>query len=294
LLREAGLDANPVLVSTRSNGIPIFPTRNGYNYVISAVSFDQGLVLLDATEKAGTPNILPVRALNWNGRLIKKEGQNLEISLTPNKKAMSNYNLMVKIDDVGDLTGKYRATYKSHRAMSFRKSYSSSNEEEYIRELEKNQGDIEIENYKQTNFQNVYKPVMESYEFVWEEFMTGEGDKMYISPMLFFRTKENPFKLDERSYPIDFVYPEQKKYRILFQIPEGYQVESVPEPMYLKLPDNIGAYKYNLVAKGNSLQLNASFDINVPIIGSDYYGALKEMFAGIIKKEGEKVILSKK
>ena len=34
MLRSQGVDANPVLVSTRNNGIPLFPTRKGFNYVI--------------------------------------------------------------------------------------------------------------------------------------------------------------------------------------------------------------------------------------------------------------------
>mgnify|MGYP003123574138 FL=1 len=34
MLREAGLDANPVLVSTKDNGIPVFPTRSGFNYAL--------------------------------------------------------------------------------------------------------------------------------------------------------------------------------------------------------------------------------------------------------------------
>ena len=40
MLRSIGLNANPVLVSTRDNGIPVFPTRDGYNYVISGVEIE--------------------------------------------------------------------------------------------------------------------------------------------------------------------------------------------------------------------------------------------------------------
>ena len=37
MLRYAGINANPVLVSTRSNGIALFPNRTAFNYVIAAV-----------------------------------------------------------------------------------------------------------------------------------------------------------------------------------------------------------------------------------------------------------------
>lgn len=45
MLRHAGLTANPVLVSTRSNGIALFPNRTAFNYVIAAVETPTGFVL---------------------------------------------------------------------------------------------------------------------------------------------------------------------------------------------------------------------------------------------------------
>lgn len=50
MLRYSGLTANPVLVSTRSNGIALFPNRTAFNYVIAAVETPNGYILLDASE----------------------------------------------------------------------------------------------------------------------------------------------------------------------------------------------------------------------------------------------------
>jgi len=65
MLRYAGLEANPVLISTRSNGIAYYPTIAAFNYVVSAVDISGELVLLDATEKYSNINVLPYRDLNW-------------------------------------------------------------------------------------------------------------------------------------------------------------------------------------------------------------------------------------
>ena len=51
MLKLAGLDASPVLVSTREHGIPVFPNRTVFNYIIAAVIIDGKQVLLDATHK---------------------------------------------------------------------------------------------------------------------------------------------------------------------------------------------------------------------------------------------------
>src|SRR6218665_815820 len=60
MLRLAGVDANPVLVSTRENGVAPFPNQTLFNYVIAAVNLDGKTILLDATSKFADFNILPI------------------------------------------------------------------------------------------------------------------------------------------------------------------------------------------------------------------------------------------
>ena len=72
MLRYAGFEANPVLVSTRSNGISLFPSKSAYNSVIAGIELNNQVVLLDATNKFASPDILPIRDLNWFGRIIGK------------------------------------------------------------------------------------------------------------------------------------------------------------------------------------------------------------------------------
>ena len=84
MLRSAGIDANPVLLSTRKNGIPIVPTLKGLNYVIAAARNDEGnYYLMDATSKYSIPNLLPTRTNNWNGHFVTENGLNKTISLAP-------------------------------------------------------------------------------------------------------------------------------------------------------------------------------------------------------------------
>ena len=94
MLQTAGLKVNPVLISTRANGISIFPNHSAFNYVIAAVETTEGLILLDATSKFSTPNVLPFRDLNWKGRLIGKDGTSEEVDLMPTKASNDNVTMM--------------------------------------------------------------------------------------------------------------------------------------------------------------------------------------------------------
>jgi hypothetical protein len=92
MLRFAGFDANPILISTISNGISLYPSKNAFDYLISGVELNNQLILLDATSKNSLPNILPIRDLNWFGRLIRKDESILQVNLMPefNSKQISN------------------------------------------------------------------------------------------------------------------------------------------------------------------------------------------------------------
>ena len=72
VLQEMNLEAYPVLVSTRNNGIPLFPTSKGINYVIVAVKKNQEYILLDASEKYSLPNVLPLRVFKLERYCYKK------------------------------------------------------------------------------------------------------------------------------------------------------------------------------------------------------------------------------
>src|SRR5690606_12401891 len=89
MMNYAGLEADPVLLSTEKNGIPLYPTRNGFNYVICSVNLLGQQYLLDATEQNADFGELPARARNWRGRRITDQGRSDWVDLMPKKKSTS-------------------------------------------------------------------------------------------------------------------------------------------------------------------------------------------------------------
>ncbi len=293
MLRYAGLDANPVLVSTRRNGIPLFPTREGYNYVISSVQLPQGVILLDATNKYGAPNILPSRTLNWEGRIIRKDGSSSLINLYPKKKSTSSVSVMVSLNENGDIEGGIRTVKTDHKAMQYRVSYLETNKDQFLEDLENDYEGLEISEFNVKNAEDLSKPILESYKFVKESQADVIGDKIYFSPLFFLRSKENPFKLEKREFPVDFGYPSKSTSRIVVNLPEGFKIESLPESSAVALPDNLGVFKFNISGSGSKIQLILDAEINVPIVSPVYYDTLKEFFKQMVAKENEQIVLTK-
>lgn len=293
MLREANLKANPILISTRDHGIPIFPTNDGFNYVIAGVESASGIILLDATEKYSTPNILPLRDLNWNGRIVRENGSSSEINLFPKKAAQKNVFLVGKIDNEGNFTGQERLGLSNLLGLNARSKNNNVNENDLIGIFEKENDNIEIDKFKTNNQDNIYKPIYYQFNFESDNQVEIIGDKMYFSPLFYHTEKENPFKLEIRQFPVDFGTPFQEKYNVTVTLPEGYKIESLPENVSFSTEDNFGNYMFICKAIEHKLQIVSTLKMNVPIIAPNYYRSIKELYKQMINKQLEKVVLTK-
>jgi hypothetical protein len=293
MLREAGLEVNPVLVSTRSNGVALYPSYSAYNYVIAGIETEKGIVLLDATSQYSSADILPLRVLNWEGRMIRKNGSTKEVDLMPRKNSKETISVAAVMDKDGNVTGKIRDQKTDYYAYAFRDKYADKNEEGYIQELEKKFQGIEIGAYKRVANNEAAKPLTEEYEFKYNGIADVIGGKIYFNPMLFFTESKSPFIHEEREFPVDFGYPWQDKYMINITLPEGYVAESLPEPLSISMQENIGSFKYNVVTQNNTLQISVGFDINHANVSQDYYKTLKDFYQKMIYKQSEKIVLKK-
>ncbi|WGK65286.1 DUF3857 domain-containing protein [Croceiramulus getboli] len=293
LLQKLDLEAHPVLVSTRDHGIPVIPTLEGFNYVLAAVRLNDELILLDATERMSSPNLLPERTLNWVGRLIEKNGNSFEVDLYPEspttKMAMMNYEL--KPD--GSLQGIVMHRFTQLDALDYRKTKGTLTPEQHVERLISTHNLSEVAQFTRKHLEALDAPVEESYEFKLNRGADIMNDKIYLDPLLFLRVFNSPWKGSDRTYPIEFVQPFKIDKRINIKLPAGFTVESMPEPQAVALPDNMGSFSYNIGEFNGSLRITAQFSMNRKLFLPDQFAMLKEFYQTRVNKENEKVVLVK-
>jgi len=293
MLKEAGFNANPIVLSTRAHGIPLFPTLDGLNYVIAAVELDSEMVLLDATEEFSTPNNLPLRTLNWRGRLVKEKGVSTSIDLAATNSSAKITNLNIKIDEAGEIEGMCRASYTNLSALNKRNTYAKKTDDAIIETLEGNIVGIEIGDFRISNKSNAYKPYVEMFKFTAEDIVAKVGTKLYVKPLLFKGETENPFKLEKRDYPIDFGSSFVEKTIVGITIPKGYVVSSKPENMAIGLPNDYGVYGFQIEVKGNQIVVASKLEIKTAIYPVEFYDEIKEFYKLIVNKNLEQIVLDK-
>lgn len=293
MLRYAGLNANPVLVSTKENGVPLFPTRDGFDYVVSAIEMPNGLILLDASSTFSSPNILPTRALNWQGRMIKEGGSSTWVNLLPSKPSKHKVFMNYTINDDISISGKIRNQLTDHYAYKFSSNFFNASDESIIDVLQEKSPELVVSDLDIKNMSNS-KPILQSYSFTLDNALDKIGDDIYISPMLFLVSRESPFKQETRNYPIDFNHPFINEYMINISIPEGYKIESLPENKAVKLDENnVSKYTYLLNESGNNIQLKVSFNFNYSAVPSAEYPTFRQYYNSYIEKLSDKIVLKK-
>jgi len=293
MLRYAGINANPILISQKDNGIPIFPTINGFDYVISGVEIKDDVILLDVTDKQAEINILKTNLLNWKGRIIRKDRSSTWVSLTPKKHAMFNEMINAKINDDYSISGNAQARYSGHFSKNIRDEYKLLSEEDIKKQLEKEKGETELNNIEFSDLNVLNKPISLKFDFENTDAVEEISGKLYVTPLLFLKRKESPFNLESRNYPVDFEYTRKKRFMINIEIPEGYEVEIIPESSSFSFGKNLGSFRYNVSMTGNKIQLSSEFSINSPWIDSSEYENLKGFYQLVIEKQNEKVVLKK-
>ncbi len=294
MLQSSGLKANPVLVSSITNSIPLFPTLDGFNYVIAMVELENGsYILLDATEPFSSPNNLPARALNWNGRKITKEGYSSWVKLTSKQHSSEEHIIKVSLDEEGVMEGFVRKKEQKLNALLTRKRLNNLDDDKIISDLEEKH-EIEIDNYKLSNKNTLGKPVSQMFKFSSDNLVEEINGKLYINPLLFLTREKNPFKSEKRSFPIDFVSPWKENYKISIDIPEGYEIESLPEQMAIGLPENLGFFKFQAIKGKKGVQVNSILQFNSAKISPIVYQQIKQFYSEMITKQNEKIVLIKK
>ncbi|HEY4651633.1 MAG TPA: DUF3857 domain-containing protein [Pontibacter sp.] len=292
MLQEAAFDANPVLVSTRSNGRPPMgsPLINKFNYVVAHVVVDGKEILLDATEPMMPFGMLPVRALNGEGHLIKRKG-NRWVTLKP-----ATYSQFISTDVTftpsGELQGKTTESAGGYYALSLRKTLTEEGEAKLSERLTREVGNYKLGKPAFEHADQISKPLVIRYDV--SSGGTGQlADIIYLNPLLGHGEKENPFKLKERMYPVDFASPIDETIITKYTIPTGYMVDEAPKSVAVSLPENSGKFTFMVQQDGNELQVVSRVNINKAVFYAEEYPLLKEFYDQIIAKHAEQIVLKK-
>lgn len=294
-LREAGLDAYPIIVSTRTNGLvqPWEVSLAKFNHVIAGVYINNKLHLLDATSNFTVPNIIPLNSINGNGRLIDRN-KSVWVDLNPSNISRSVIMGELELDGLGSVAGKFSLVAKDYNALSY---HSSLKDDEEFRDYQKhlrskfNNGEVDsISVSAQFEFEPEYR--INYWASIPDSYSEG-GDLIYLSPGVGLYRTSNPFVSSERKLPINFHFPFEETMVLKYKIPQGYEVHELPQNKIQRSLEGKAMFVYSISQLGDELLINTRLIIGQTLFTPDNYAALKEFYDIVVGKSGEKIILKK-
>jgi Domain of Unknown Function with PDB structure (DUF3857)/Transglutaminase-like superfamily len=294
LLRECGIEANPVILSTRSNGkASDLVLLDRFNYTIAHIVLKNKDFLLDATNGLLTFGMLPMHCLNERGRLIsKKNSRWIAIKPEPIRRKIIINEMKISTDQ--NIKGSSRISYTGHNGVDFRTSVLKKGKDNFMSEYKKNRPNQTVESIQIINLDSLEELAELNVKTTYNEAYTIAGDRVYFSPMLGNGETSNPFKVKERKYPVDFGVPEEENYVASFLIPDTYTVEELPKQENVVLPNNGGRFLYSCQLDGNTLKIISKITLKRAVYSEEEYAFLREFYNRIVSKHAEQVVLKKK
>ncbi|AKQ46972.1 hypothetical protein TH63_17130 [Rufibacter radiotolerans] len=293
MLRDAGFEAHPVILSTRDNGrAPHTPVLSRFNYVVAYAKIGDKTILMDATDPLMPLGYLPKQCLNGQGWLVAKNAGDW-VALKSGDRTTELLSAELQILPTGVLTGKVSQSTSGLWAVSQRRNVQEAGEEKFLKGIAGSQNLLERKKPVLQNLKEYQKPFGLQYEVSSPE-ETQNKDIIYLNPMLLKAQQENPFKLATRKYPVDFAQPTEEVYVCSFTIPDGYAVEEMPKSISLVLPENGGKFTYVLQNQGNKIQIMSKMSINKSVFYAEEYSFLKEFYTQMVAKHAEQIVLKKK
>lgn len=291
LLRDAGLDATPVLASTKNNGAinTFFPFLNQFNCVLAYVKDGDEIYIMNAADKYNPYYLLPNDVLNTNALLVDKNNGGL-IQLVSDKKYSSGIYFHCNADAAGKLTGEAGVSSLGYARNTMMAKYKTKKDRGLF---EENDGiDIKIDSISVNNEKDELLPLEHKLSFSGS--LQSSGDYLFLPCTLFAGLEKNPFIAESRVMDIDFYYPKSYVISGTYALPDDYIVNELPKNTKMLLPDTSILLTRIVQHDGNIISILFKLDFNSSGFTAEGYPYIKEFYKKMYEILDERIVLKKK
>jgi len=271
LLNEAGIKANPMILSTRENGRlnMSYPLASSTNYVVAFL--ENNNLIIDGTQPELNHYLIPPYCINELGLVVnnKEDDQWLRIQYKTPSSETNSIKTTINPDEqtmVSDISCKN----KFYKAFNQRR-YLGSEKDEIKSALEEDF--LEVDSVDVIGFENPLEPFTCSFRAVSE--MEQLGEYLMVKPLLGLPLSSNPLVMDKRSYPVDFIYPYRNTYKVELIVPDGYKISKLPENTLVKNENVFVQVSYMPNESNNTIQVYAVYEIKKSVYQPEDYSELK-------------------
>lgn len=294
LLLKSGVNATPILFSTRDNGLvnTSYTDVNQFNVVMAYVPVDDRYWILDASDKLSPCTLIPEQVVNSNGFLLQKPGGRW-LEVIENK---TKHKIFTAVQAVINAEGKIsgEATViasgyaKKGRCSSWQKSKEEFKEKYFsVPDMTMTLDEIVVNNIEIDSL-----PLEQKVKF--NAMLNRSGEYTYFTVNYFSGIEKNPFIAEQRISDIDYGYLQDYTLSGNFTIPEGFTFDAIPANISLTLPGKSIVCSRVFSANENQLNVRITLEFRNSFYSAGDYSNFREFYKKLISTLNEPIVLRKK
>jgi hypothetical protein len=291
MLRNANIDAEPIVVCTRNHGLiqKFFCMVDQLNHFMIQLKFNDEIVLIDATDSYRPIKMLDYLTAECEGLLLKEDKSEwIPVNKINSTKSYTNINLSLK--ENGKLSGKGLFSCNNYRGLEARKEINKKGEKDFLINLiDAEKLHLKIDSVSLDGNDSINNNLTIQC-IISQQVQTGDKN-IYITPFINADLHVNPLKNDLRETPVEFLFTENKTSLFSITVPTKYAIVQTPHSTKIRLPDNSAAFTFIATAENNIIQIKSVLEINRLSYLAEEYPEIKEFFANISKTFSEQIVL---
>jgi len=292
-LKMAELNAEPVLISTRDNGMvnDLYPAITEFNYVIVMLNVKGATYLLDAADPLLPFGMLNYQDLNGRGRVIPIVRPSYWVDINTGQKKANTYTIDLTLDENGEISGTanhYAVSYAAYEKRQQIKNYAST--DDYVKNIASGLPGVTLAKTAIGGVDSIEMPVSEVFNIA----VASAGNSVSVDPFMFNTIGTNPFQSNTRSTPVDFGMPSVMRLSLTIHLPANYTIDNAPQNLTMNLPNNGGGYATTFESDNNTITYSQILRLNKPVYSVEEYSFLKPFFDQVVDSEKVKFTFKKK
>jgi len=296
MLKEAGIEAQAGKIYRSANRRVIVDedfSTNFSNHVLIYIPSED--IWLECTSNDYPVNYLGASNDNRSVLLVTAEGGKLTTSpaFSPSDNTQIS-KTAIKIDANGSANIKSNIHTKGPKHEIYRDIENELTTEEFKKYFLRNSGlpAFNIENLEVKAEKEIPEAQLD-YDLTVGRYATKAGKRLFIPVNKLNAFKDVPSPTEKRIHPIEVLRGYQEIDEITFQLPEGYEVESIPNKE-INLETDYGKFIVKIEVIDSILTYNRFLEIQEVNLPPEEFEQFRNFYKEIAKADAMKIVLVKK
>lgn len=297
MLNHVGIEAYRAWIGTRDRPYSYHevPTPIVDNHMITAVVLDGETIFLDATDSY-VPFGMPSSFIQGKEAMIGIDKDHFKLETvaiqTPEQSktiVKSVFKLKDKkllVNETREMTGYDKVDFITKH--NFEKD--NKTDEEFLNTtLSLGNNKTKYNNIKKSYFDNSQMPLRISYDLDIENYAKSIGNKLYINLNIDKTLSKSRIETKERKFSKKIDHKYQKEFTTIFEIPQGYKINHIPED--LKFDHKDYSYHITYEVDNNSIIQHKVLRLNTLSIQNKDFESWNTFVKSLIKAYKKSIIL---